>query len=221
MKLIVCTLFFAVILNFQGNTQNFETNDARMRFTAVTSVGQSIFVSDPSAPSKFPTLEMRLGGGIVKPIGKKFELRSRFTFGVKFKREPFNQPGQPYIIGPPFMALDKLASNRNYYFIELPVAIQFNLPHPKLGFSLGVNYRHFLPHNESSDYSMNRREWGIISGISYHLNNKLHVGLDYYFGLTKIFSSAGLIDNQDFTMDTRNQFFQLRFEYELHKKKSR
>lgn len=195
--------------------------DKRVHYSVFAGVGRSTFVSDPAAPSKFPTLEVRLGAGLIKPIGNNIELRSRLAFGVKFKREPFNEPGQPYVIGPPFMGLDELASNRNHYFFEIPLMVQFNLPHPKLGFSLGGNYRHFLPHNESVDFLTNRREIGIILGASYRLNNRLDVGLDYYFGLSKIYSSSGLIDNQEFTLDAYNQFGQIRFEYYLTRNKVR
>lgn len=189
----------------------------KVRYNFFAGVGRSTFVSGPAAPSKFPTLEVRLAGGLIKPIGRNVELRSRLAFGVKFKQEPYNEPGQPYVIGPPFMGLDELASNRNHYFFEIPLIVQFNLPHPKLGFSFGGNYRHFLPHNESVDFLTNRRELGIILGASYRLTNSLDVGLDYYFGLSKIYSSSGLIDIQEFTLDAYNQFAQIRFEYYLNR----
>jgi hypothetical protein len=222
MRVIISILFFSLIISYHGNSQNLETNDTRLKFTAFTSIGRSIIISDPSAPSKFPALELRIGGGIIKPIGRNIELRSRLAFGIKFKREPFNVDGQPYLIGPPFYALDELSSNRNYCFIEIPLTIQANLPHPKLGLSFGLNYRHFLAYDEPdshSPYSPNRHEVGIIPGITYRANNKLHIGLDYYFGLTKTYSTGGLIDNQEFMMDAVNQFVQVRFDYIFHNKK--
>ena len=211
------TLTIIILISYCGYAQSQDSNGSskKIRFTAFASGGRSIFFTNPSAPSKFPTLELRLGAGIIKPLGKNVELRSRLSFGAKFKREAINRPGQPYIIGPPFTPLDELASNRNYYFIEIPLAIQFNLPHPKIGLSFGLNYRFFLPHNKSVDFLANRRELGILPGITYRLSDKVHIGFDYCFGLTKIFSAAGQVDNKDVTINMRNQFAQIRFDYAL------
>lgn len=77
---------------------------------------------------------------------KDIQLKSGLAFGVKVKREAFNSSNL-VIIGPPFMELDEFASNRNHYFMEIPLILQYNLPHPKIGLSLGISYRFFFPNN--------------------------------------------------------------------------
>ena len=210
----ITTLIFIVFATYQSNAQELN-KDNRLQFSVFSGVARATFASNPSAPSKFPALELRLGAGIIKPVSKSIEIRTRLTFGTKFKRDAFNKPGQPYLIGPPYLGLDELASNRNHYFVEIPVVVQFNLPHPKIGFSLGVNYRFFLPHNSSVDDLTNRRELGLISGITYRLNKKIDMGLDYCAGLTKIYSPSGSIDSQSFSANARNQFAQLRIDYRI------
>lgn len=215
MKLHKVTIAFIFISHF-CSAQN-QDNDRKIKITAFTSVGQSTFYSNPSAPSKFPTLELRFGAGIIKPLTKNIQLKSRLTFGVKFKREAFNSSNL-VIVGPPFMELDEVASNRNHYFMEIPLILQFNLPHPKIGLSLGFNYRFFFPYNESVDFLTNKREIGILPGISYHFSPRFEVGFDYFFGLTEVYNASGTIDNQEVNIDVHNRFAQVRFSYLISKK---
>ena len=217
--LTIITTFLISALTALGQHEEVSNSNNKIKYTGIFSVGRSTFKSSTSAPSTFPTLELRMGAGISKPLGKVIELRSRLAFGVKFKREAYNKPGQPYVIGPPFLELDEVASNRNHYFLEIPLVVQFNLPHPKLGFNMGVNYRFFFPYNKDVDFLTNKSDVGIITGISYRGFDRLEIGFDYYFGITKLYSSSGTVDTTEFTFNTRNQFAQIRIEYALWNKK--
>jgi len=212
------TIFFLLFFSSYYCKSQHKENNQKINFSLFASTGRSTFYSNPSAPSKFPTLEMRFGGGIIKPLTKHIELKSRLTFGVKFKREAFNSPNL-VIVGPPFMQLDDVSSNRNHYFFEIPLILQFNFPHPKIGMSLGFNYRFFFPNNESVDFLTNRREIGILPGISYRIDSKIEIGVDYFFGLTEMYSASGTIDNQDVSVQTHNRFAQIRFSYLINKTK--
>ena len=79
-----------------------------------------------------------------------------WPIGIKVKREAFNKPGQAYTVGPPFLKLDEVASNRNHYFVEVPLLLQFNLPHLELGLRAGVNYRSFLANTKAVDFLTGR-----------------------------------------------------------------
>ncbi|HPH45579.1 MAG TPA: hypothetical protein PLJ60_11145 [Chryseolinea sp.] len=217
--LTILVAFLLSTLIVLGQSEKGYLSNNKIIYTGFFSVGRSTFKSSLSAPSAFPTLELRMGAGISKSLGEIIELRSRLAFGVKFKREAYNKPGQSYVIGPPFMELDEVSSSRNHYFLEIPLVIQFNLPHPKLGFNIGANYRFFLPNNSDVDFLTNRSDLGIITGLTYRGFGRLEIGMDYYFGITKLYSSAGTIDTTEFELNTRNQFAQIRIEYALRKKK--
>jgi hypothetical protein len=210
-------IFFIILSSYYCKGQN-QDDHHKIKFMAFASTGRSTFYSNPSASSKFPTFELRFGGGVIKQLTKTIELKSRLTFGVKFKRDAFNSSNL-VIVGPPFMELDDVASNRNHYFMEIPLIVQFNIPHPKIGLSVGLNYRFFLPNNESVDFLTNRREIGILPGISYRVSPKFEIGIDYFFGLTEMYNAAGTIDNQEVNIETYNRFSQIRFLYIIGKSK--
>ncbi len=106
LTIIIALLISA--LTVLGQPKEGDGSNNKIRYSGFFSVGRSTFKSSVSAPSTFPTLELRMGAGISKSLGKVIELRSRLAFGVKFKREAYNKPGQPYVIGPPFMELDEV-----------------------------------------------------------------------------------------------------------------
>ncbi len=76
-----------------------------------------------------------------------------------------------------------------------------------------------FPYNKDVDFLTNKNDIGIITGISYRGFNRLEIGFDYYFGITKLYSSSGTVDSTEFTFNTRNQFAQIRIEYALWNRK--
>ena len=191
---------------------NLSASDKRISVNGFFAIGRSTFNSSPSAPSKFPTLEMRAGVGAAKSLGETFELRTRLNFGVKFKREPFNEEGS-VVVGPPFMDLDELASDRNHFFYEIPLLLQANLKHPQIGLRFGCNYRRFFPDNSDVDALTARGDFGLLAGASYRLRQKMSLGFEYCYGLTKIISSGGTVDGSEYHLDVRNNFAQVVLEY--------
>lgn len=213
MKKSTRILLVAVLITTQVNAQTSKVSENRkLQVTGFAAIGRGIFKANPSAPSRFPTLELRVGAGVIKPVGKRFEIQSRLVLGEKFKREPYNKPGQGYTVDVPFDHLDELASKYSYYFIEVPIILQYNLPRPKLGISFGLNYRSFYP-TEDPSYSPMRNEIGLLPGGVFRINDRMRAGIEYYFGLTIVDGASGLIDNQPFEMKARNQFGQIKFEY--------
>jgi hypothetical protein len=111
-----CILIFSFLAIFESRAQVDSTG--RVRLNLFIASGSSHFKSSPSGPSKFSSLELRTGITIKYALGNSWNIVTRPALGIKFKREAFNKYGQGYIIGPPFLTLDEVASNRNHYFFD-------------------------------------------------------------------------------------------------------
>jgi len=184
-------------------------------FTAMAAGGQATFAMSHAGPSKFPALELRLGGGASYGFSNNVYVEGQMVFGVRAKREAFNKPGQPSAFGAPFASLDRVSSGRDHYFFEIPVRFVYRFPHPKIGVKAGMNYRFFMPDNDDVDFLTNRGEAGIMGGLFYRVNSKWHVGADGYYGLTEIYSAAVMINGYEADFIVRNQFLQLYIEYQF------
>jgi len=212
--ILVSSLLTAINVFPQTTVTSKEINRTTIR--GFTSVGQSTFRTSISSPTKFPTTEIRVGIGASIKLIPMIDLSSRFTLGVKVKREAFNN-NQYVTVGPPFMELDYVASYRNHYFIEIPLLVNVNLPGEKVGIQTGLNYRFFFPNNDAVDFLTNRGELGLIAGAYYNVTDKLRIGGSYTFGLTTTYSVGGIIDSQDVDMTVKNNFYQLTIEYLIRK----
>ncbi|MCW5912070.1 MAG: hypothetical protein KIT62_13430 [Cyclobacteriaceae bacterium] len=181
------------------------------------SVGGSSFDVNglPSSPS-YASLELRLGTGIVKPIGKYFDLKSGLNIGLKVKRKSyFFGPSRQFTYKPWVMlSLDEAASNRNHLFIDIPLSLQFNYPKYRLGLKGGLNFRFWAPNDKSVDVLTGRSEIGMLGGISYNLIKRINIGLEYYYGLTDILGGS-YYENNSHLMEyhVRNQFTQITIEH--------
>lgn len=213
--LIVCGLVISVFSRAQSTEPAPERQ--KTEFNAFVGVGGSRFVTTISAPSQFWTAEIRVGAGAIKPLNDIFEIKTRLTLGVKLKREMYNEPGTSFPIGPPFMALDEVASSRNHYFYEIPLLLQANLKHPKIALNAGPNFRHFFPDNDAVDFLTARNEIGVILGGSYRVSTALSIGVDYYFGITRVYALSGTVDSEPYQINVRNQFGEVTVEYRLRK----
>jgi hypothetical protein len=195
------------------------TNVKNFRYTGFLSVARSSFAVNgyPSSPS-YPSLELRLGAGIAKPIGKYFELKSGLYLGLKVKRESyFYGPSKQYTQEPGLIySLDKAASDRSHLFVDLPLTLQLNLPKTKIGLKAGLNSRFWVPNNDNVDVLTARQEIGMLGGISYNLIKRINIGLDYYYGLTDISGGSYSINNSQLAeYHVRNQFTQLTIEHKF------
>lgn len=211
MKNILLILF--ALVSFVLNAQKVNTEKSKVAYSLYFGIGSSQFKTNPSAPSKFQSLELRLGPAISIPLGSSFQIYSRFLLGAKLKREAYNVDGQAYVIGPPYLGLDEVASSRNHYFFEIPLILQFNLQSPKLSFYAGGNYRFWMPNNSDVDFLTNRGDFGVLMGISYPIADKWRVGAEYLFGITKVYSYTGTVDGTDVSATASNNTFQFVIQY--------
>lgn len=187
-----------------------ETKPGKYYLFAFAGIGRATVETNLESPYNFSAGEFRLGIGLGRSISESFELRSRFTVGGRLKRD-----SGPYALSDSrFNTIDENTSNRNHYFIELPLLLQFNLANPRLGFRAGGNYRQYLPTKPIDAYS-SQSEFGIITGAYYRLNDRIKLGFDYYFGLTKMFNGGGFSDDEEYSLIGRNHFAQLTFEIDL------
>lgn len=202
---------FCCIGSYSADAQAIgETKQSKYELFAFAAIGRATVETNLSAPDNFSASEFRLGVGLGRSISQSFELRTRLTFGGRLKRD-----AEPYgLADSRFNIIDENTSNRNHYFIELPLFLQFNLSNPRIGFRAGGNYRQYLPTKPVDAYS-SQREFGVIAGAYYRLNDRMNIGFDYYFGLTKTFNGGGFSDGQEYNLVGRNHFAQLTFEINL------
>lgn len=204
-------IIYCCIGSFTAGAQTLqETKADKFNLFAFAGLGRATVKTNLSAPSKFPALEFRLGTGLSKSISNNFELRSRFTLGGRLKRDS----NLDEIYGGKFSMIEENTANRNHYFMEIPLLLQFNIAKPGLGFRVGANFRQYFPAKPADAYS-GQSEFGIITGAYYRLNDKMNIGFDYNFGLTKMFDGGGFHDGEQYHLIGRNQFAQLTFEIDL------
>jgi len=208
--LITVSFLFISQLNL-GQVINSDFNK-KLRHTRALSIARSTFdvTGFPSSPD-YASLELRLGAGIVKPIGKYFDLKSGVYLGLKMKRKSYYfGPSKQYTYEPwVHPGLDETASSRNHIVVDIPFTLQFKPPKTKLGLSAGLNARCWAPNNANVDVLTARPELGLLGGVSHKLVKAINIGFDYYHGLTDIY--GGNI-SQSGEFHVRNQFIQLTLE---------
>ncbi|MBX2943579.1 MAG: hypothetical protein KF860_14670 [Cyclobacteriaceae bacterium] len=62
------------------------------------------------------------------------------------------------------------------------------------------------------DALTNRGEVGVVSALSYKITSQLNVGIQYCYGLTKVYTSTGIINSEEYSFEAWNKFAQLKFE---------
>ncbi len=213
MKAIILSTAAIVLANLFGIAQKSDKTDhKKIKFIGVLGVARSTFDVSILSP-KYPTLELRLGAGIVKPFGKFFELKSGLYLGLKVKRESYFI-GQLYTQqGVPLLKLDEASSNRNHFVVDMPLVLQLNVQQNKVGFRAGFNARFWKPNNDDVDVLTNRTEVGILLGITRRITRRVNSGLDFYYGLTDVYGGSIYSSAPPVNFYVRNQFAQLTLEY--------
>lgn len=231
MKVIsVCVIQFHLISCCVAQTL-IDSSTNKMELTISSGAGRSTFATNVlKSQSKFPTTEVRLGLGVIKPIGKHFELISYLNVGSKLKGDRVyppgsSPPGVSFRLSPPFNELEETVNSRNHHFVEIPFLLQFSVLNSKIGFRVGGNYRHFFQnkgyldssgqYNEGPDFLSNKKEFGILGGVSFRIFDNLKLTTSYCFGITKVNAVhyAQLNNFTDFRYDVRNQFSLVALEY--------
>ena len=203
--LLICVSFYSLGQSLPENTAS-----GKAHIFGFVGVGRSTVKTNIFAPTNFPALEVRLGAGLHKPLSKYFALKSRLTFGSRLKRGSDAEA----VFDARFSAIDESRSNRNHYFLEIPLLVQVNFPQIKSGVRAGGNYRQYLP-TKPVDIVSGQSEFGIVAGVFYEITDKIDIGLDYYIGVSKIYTGGGNIDGQEYEITARNRFAQLTLEIKL------
>lgn len=216
---IIGTVIFLFSSQWSVAQVSDRTSNSKFRYLVVLGVARSTFeVRDVPSSPKYPSLELRLGVGLVKPLGKFCELKSGLYFGVKVKRESYYfGPTKNFTYEPSVIPrLDEAASNRNHFVLDIPLILQFNISHNKVGIRTGLNARLWKPHNDDVDVLAALHEIGILSGITHRITQRINIGLDLYLGLSNIYH-GGIISNSGYPVSLKvtNQFAQLTVEYSL------
>ena len=162
--LYISQLSFAQILNSDFNK--------KLRYTRALNIARSTFnVTGFHSSPDYPSLELRLGLGILKPIAKHFDFKSGVYLGLKMKRQSYyfglskQYTFEPWVLP----ALDEAASSRNHFFVDVPAVLQFNPRNTRIGLKGGFNFRCWAPNNDSVDILTARLEIGLLGGISYRV----------------------------------------------------
>ncbi len=233
---------FIVLIQFlwlgtlEGQTFNDSTKH-KIKLKISAEGGSSFFVANKlKSASRFPTIEVRIGIGLIKNINNHVDLISGINVGSKIKGERKYPPGSTALgtsvrLGPPFNDLEETVNSRNHHFFEVPLLIQFNLFEKKVGLRTGGSYRNFFENsgyldssgqfNSGPDFLSNKSEFGILSGFfihpyffSGHYSN-INITGNFYFGASKInslyYSQINSLSNFSYTI--RNQYWQVGLEY--------
>ncbi len=203
MKKIALILFLFSFLSLSAQ-EGVTKKPKKFYYSAYLSLGRSQFGISLAAPSKFPTVESRIGATITFPVNSTFSIHSRFLFGSKFKRDPFNKPGQGYLVGPPYLNLDEVSGSRNHYFLEIPLMIQYGIPNSNFSLSAGANYKFFFADNDRVDFLTFRGDAGVLFGVNYAISTQWKAGVEYLHGLTKVYRSIGSVDGGDVDLSVTN-----------------
>ncbi len=214
MKLDVALVIVLNILHLMCHAQNkVDSVSQKIKYSLNLSAARAIL--DISIPaSNFPTLEFRLGGGVIKPIGTLFEIKTGLTFCLKVKRESYingsvyTQPGYP------FYRINEMLSTRHHAALEMPLVLQYNILQTKAGIRGGVNVRYWLPYNSSVDLLTARAEIGWVAGGTMRITPRINAIVDFYSGITKI-SNGGISSSSGGVtyFYITNKYIQLSVEY--------
>ncbi len=211
--LSLLAIFLLPFLAYAQSEEAPKTEARSYDFNVFLGIGRGTFETNREAPSKFPTLETRLGIGIIRPILNHLSLKIRPTLGIKFKRKS-------HITVPRFdprehMVVDDMASQANRAFLEIPLLLQYHVQRIPLNFAAGINARTFFSSDRSWDYLSGKSEVGMMTGAYYRITPKLNIGLDYYYGLTRFFRGSVGNGTESYNLDIRNNFLQLSLEFDI------
>ena len=204
MKIYLCS--FLTLLSIISLAQKQEDSSRTIsRFSIISTFGSSSFIISLPA-TDFASLEARLGAGYTTYLSRKLDMIISTQLGVKFKRESYLN-GQFYSQpGIPLFSVNETASNRNHWFVELPVLLQYNFRHPRLSIRGGMSLKSWFPNNDDVDMLTATQEVGGVCGIQYRTKRKINFGVEYYESITKILSGSMSYNNGNvFDYEIRNR----------------
>ena len=173
---------------------------------------------------RFASPNFRIGLMASKPISEKLALNAGLRVGLSMKRETlYEESRRTRMVRPyTFFNLDDGVSSANLYCIEIPMALQYTKGKTKI--AIGGLYRYFIsgvPVGTVGPVGFNYgSDLGITSSLSYEINDKIGIGLEYYVG-SKVFA-RGLVHN-DFGelifYEARNRLAHITLGYKLKSRK--
>jgi hypothetical protein len=223
-KLFLTIIFALKIFHSFAQPQILEDEkNKKVKLSLAFSLGRSTFhVQNVSESPQYPTLELRMGIGFSKPIGKRIEIQSGVNFGLKFKRETyFFGPAkqfttEPYVL----LGLDETASERNHMVAEFPLLLQYKPKRSNFSAKSGLYSRFWQPTNTNTDYLSSFNEFGILNGVKYRISKKLNLSIDYYYGLSDFYKGTILINGSQYRkFKATNRFIQTTIEFAINRKK--
>lgn len=96
-----------------GYSQEITILKKRIEDNSFFSIGRSTFKTNLATSPKFPTLEVRVGAGLVKKLNETIDIRSRLVLGAKFVRGDSINSGAT-VVSPPFYVLDELSNKKKW-----------------------------------------------------------------------------------------------------------
>ncbi len=181
----------------------------KISYAVLLSGGRSVFnVHGSSYSPRYPTVELRAGGVLIKPLGNQLKLRAGVEVSFKRKRDSyFYGPGGIYTRQRNVnLMLDDASSKRHHVSVNIPLQFDYQLPYLNWSVGGGACARFWNFQKGYIDGLASRKEWGIRSAIYRKISPRLNAGADFYWGLSTIYFGSSRIK-------VTNQFMQLRVEY--------
>jgi len=162
----------------------------------------------------FRTPEIWIRLVLEKPLTSNLILKSGLGFGVKKKTVPYSASTLSTL---PYQFLvvkwvDETMSLKDHYFIEIPISLFYDFRKIQVG--AGVLGRHYFNNSQGleNDWLSGSYEFGIQPTLSYKLSKNIRLGVDYYFGVTPLFSQITLDGSES---QVKNNFFGLNLSYKI------
>lgn len=211
-KHLVITLFtLCTYLTSRGQVNQ----SVRLTFKLDAGISYSFLTYNFENGNKFRTPEIWIRGTLVKPLTSNLTLSTGIGVGVKKKTKPYETVTLP--VSSPYYSMmkqvDETMSSADHYFLEIPISIFYDFR--KIGFGAGVLGRHYFNTANGSqwDWLSSSYEVGIRPSVTYKIARKICVGLDYYAGLSTLFSMATMDSD---VLKVRNNFIGFNVSYRIH-----
>ncbi len=208
MKVGLVVIFSTLLINVAQSQQN-KLEKNRYHFSGVFGIARSKFEISGVPTEDYPTLEMRLGGGISRTLGSKLKIKSGLNICLRTKRKSYLINGNYYGRGIPLLLLDETASKQNHFAIELPLYLNYSL-NSVTNINAGFMGRFWQPTNLDGDILKSTKEIGFIAGAERRIFPQWTFGIQFYFGISRLITGY-LVGPTNYVV--KNRFAQLTLEY--------
>lgn len=207
MKLIVSialSFFFSHFICAQSS----QVKNRHYNISGIIGIAREKFNVTGISTEEYPTLEVRLGGGISRALSSRVQIKTGLNICFRAKRKSYLINGNYYGKGVLSLLLDETASKRNHVALEIPLSVKILVNGNRSNLSAGLMGRFWQPNDMAGDILRSRQEIGYIAGASQRISSDVTIGIDFFWGL----SSLPLNLNSTLYR-VRNRFAQLTFEY--------